>query len=152
MSIRRLLEALTHHLSTLILLNIAPSIAPPMPTTFASFSTPPSSALYSTAFFNRLSFCEVQTLFVPPLLPPGCLRSFVWSSKILTHPARCQINSSDIVPSSDDLRAIMKEMSSQFALGARSIDVMFDLPSGSTFVASYSFQKVIFFFMLFVFV
>ncbi|KZS90552.1 hypothetical protein SISNIDRAFT_468339, partial [Sistotremastrum niveocremeum HHB9708] len=109
---------------------------------FTSYSTPPASQLYSTHFFNNLTFSEVPTVFIPPLLPSGCLQSFTWSVKTPALPSQIQIAGSDVVPSNEDLRAIVSDMGNRFSLGYRSVDVMINLPSGSTFVATYHFQKV----------
>jgi hypothetical protein len=109
--------------------------------TFDTYSSPPAHLAYSHDFFAMLTFKNVAEMEYPTIAPPKSLISWTFSNCIPTNALATIIAPREVLPHTEDLLPITKEMQTAFALGSRSIVVTIAVGENEL-TTEYHFSKV----------
>jgi hypothetical protein len=107
--------------------------------TFWTYTTPPTSAAYSSQFF--LTFKQIVELTYPSFLPPNKVTTWKFTDEIPTTARSTIILFDEVIPDLADLSPIMRILEDEYNNGRRSVVLVFQY-SGVTTEYLCHFSKV----------
>ena len=92
---------------------------------FWTYTTPSTSAAYSSQFFQSLTFNQVVGHTYPSFLPPNTVTTWMFTDEIPTTARSTIILYDEVIPDLADLDPIMRGLEDEYNNGRRSVILVF---------------------------
>jgi hypothetical protein len=109
---------------------------------FESYVSSPLNALYSTGFFEKLTFNDALYLQIPPFAPRKSLIRWVFSDDPPSQAESYNVQPTELVPHPSDLLPISLEMRSAYDSGKKAVVLVLRSERGEELNLVYHFSKV----------
>ena len=93
--------------------------------TFWTYTTPSTSAAYSSQFFQSLTFNQAVGHTYPSFLPPNTVTTWMFTDEIPTTAKSTIILFDEVIPDLKDLNPIMRSLEDEYNNGRRSVVLVF---------------------------